>query len=230
MEFRHLRYFIAVSETLNFTKAAQRLHIAQPPLSRQIRQLEEEIGVSLFVRDRRRVELSDAGRVFLNEARNLIHQATNAIDAAHRAKKGEVGTVKIGIGLGLGENVNRALIEHSKRFPEVEIQVKDIPSSRQIEALRERRIDVGFLRPPIDLVNMVSEAIFDEPFLVLLSKSDPLSRRKKVRLQQLAHEPLLLHERETSVGVYEKVLELYRRAGVAPKIIQTPRPPQSQTG
>ena len=230
MEFRHLRYFIAVSETLNFTKAAQRLHIAQPPLSRQIRQLEEEIGVKLFIRDRRKVELSDAGRVSLVEARNLIQQAANAIEAAHRAQKGEMGTVRIGIGLGLGENVNRALIEHSKRFPEVDVQVKDIPSSVQIEALRERKIDAGFLRPPIDLINLASEAIFKEPFMVLLRKSDPLARRKKVRLRELAHEALLLHEREISVGVYDKVLELYRQAGVAPKIIQTRTGPYEEAG
>ncbi len=167
VELRHLRYFIAVAEALNFTKAAQRLHIAQPPLSRQIRQLEEEIGVQLLIRDRRRVELTDSGRVLLKEARILVAQTAHAVDAARCTKRGATGIVRIGMGLGLGEQVNRVLMEHARRFPAVEIQCEEIVSTHQNEALREHRIDVGFLRPPVDSVHLVSEAICEERFLVL---------------------------------------------------------------
>ncbi len=109
MELRHVRYFIAVAEYLNFSKAAQQLHIAQPPLSRQIRQLEEALGVTLFMRDKRRVALTKAGQVFLGEARKLVLQAGHAMEAARHAQKGESGIVRIGIASGLGGLI-RAII------------------------------------------------------------------------------------------------------------------------
>lgn len=107
MELRHVRYFIAVAEYLNFSKAAVQLHIAQPPLSRQIRQLEEDLGVELFVRNKRHVELTKAGHVFLTEARKLVVQAGHATEAARHAQKGESGLVKVGIASGLGGIVSK---------------------------------------------------------------------------------------------------------------------------
>src|ERR1700691_6333100 len=104
VELRHVRYFIAVAEYLNFSKAAEQLHIAQPPLSRQIRQLEEDLGVTLFLRSKRRVELTKAGQAFLEEARKLIVQAGHAAQAARHAQKGESGTVRVGVASGLGGN------------------------------------------------------------------------------------------------------------------------------
>jgi DNA-binding transcriptional LysR family regulator len=231
MELRHLHSFIAVAEQLNFTHAAFRLHIAQPPLSRRIRQLEEEIGVQLFVRNRRSVKLTDAGRTLLEEARILVAQATHFLDAARQAREGETGLVRIGIGLGMGERINRVLVEHSRRFPAVEIQCQGIPSSLQNEALREGRIDIGFLRPPVDPAHVLSEALFEEQFMVLLPKKSPLAKRKKLRLHQLADKPLLLHPRDISAGVYDKVLDLYRKAGVTPKkLIHTMAFPYEEAG
>ena len=230
MELRQLRYFVAVAEELNFTRAAARLQMAQPPLSRQIQKLEAEIGIQLFRRDRGKVSLTDAGHVLLEEASGVLAQAAHAIDSARRAHDGKTGLIRIGIAWGLGDKVSRVLGRHSRQFPNVEIECKDVASTPQNEALRLRTIDVGFMRPPIDSEHLVSERLFDEKFLVVLSISNPLAKRKTLRLKQLANEPLLLIERNVSSGTFDKTLELYRKADVHPKIIQTRSLPYEEAG
>lgn len=221
VELRQLRYFIAVSEELNFTKAGWKLHVAQPALSRQIRQLEEEVGATLLVRDHHSVKLTDAGRVFLEQARAVIGKASDALDMVRRAGRGEFGRVRIGIASGLAGKVNRVLEFHARHFANVDLQCKDILSTLQNEALRAGRIDVGFLRPPVDPKYLTSQLLFEEQFLVYLSKSNPLARRRKLRLKQIAAEPLLLYDRSVSTGVYDKTLDLYRQSGIVPKIVHT---------
>jgi DNA-binding transcriptional LysR family regulator len=230
MELRHLRYFVAVAEALNFSKAARALHMAQPPLSRQIQQLEDEIGVSLFLRNRGGVVLTDAGRIFLQQAQTILDQATHAVASVRRVAKGELGILRIGIGSGLGHAVKLVLVEHAKKYPEVVIECLDILSTLQNTALCEREIDVGFLRPPIDTEHLVSETLFDEPFSVYLPRSHRLARHRKLRLAQLKNEPLLLYDRAVSSGVYDKTLELYRQAGLTPKIIRTRTAPYEEAG
>src|SRR5262252_2785823 len=129
VELRHIRYFIAVAEYLNFHKAADRLHIAQPPLSRQIRQLEESLGVELFARDKRRVELTKAGHAFLEEARKLMAQAGHAVEVARQSRRGNVEVIKVGIASGLGGLVSRVVFEFCRRSPNVEVECHDIFSS-----------------------------------------------------------------------------------------------------
>jgi DNA-binding transcriptional LysR family regulator len=126
VELRHVRYFLAVAEHLNFSKAARQLHIAQPPLSRQIEQLEADLGVVLFLRNKRHVELTRAGQVFLDEARKLVVQAGHAAEAARHAQKGESGGVRIGIASGLGGVAGRTVAEHCRRFPATNIECKDV--------------------------------------------------------------------------------------------------------
>ncbi len=221
MELRHVRYFIAVAEYLNFSKAAQQLHIAQPPLSRQIRQLEEDLGVTLFVRSKRRVELTKAGRVFLDEARKLVVQAGHATEAARHAQKGEFGVVRIGIASGLGGVVSRAVAEHCRRFPAINIECKDVFSTVQNEAIHKHDIDVGFLRPPVDAVNLDCELLFEEEFVVILPSSHRLANRKSVRLADVADETLIIFDRKFSSGLYDKVLGLYSRQGLTPHFAVT---------
>jgi DNA-binding transcriptional LysR family regulator len=204
--------------------------MAQPPLSRQIQQLEAELGVKLFVRDRRKVELTDAGRVLMHEGRMLVNQTMLTMDAVRRADKGEYGLVRVGLGSGLGKKIKRVLVEHEKRYPDVDVQCKDILSTFQNEALVERQVDVGFLRPPVDLLHLVSEPLFEEQFLIFLSKANPLARRRKLKLKQLASETLLLYDRNQSIGVFDKTLELYRRAGISPRIIFTSTAPFEEAG
>ena len=219
MELRQLKYFIAVAERLSFSKAAQHLHVTVPPLSRQIRQLEEEFGVELFVRDRRNVALTDAGRALLREAKTLVTQSAHVTDSVRLAKCGEAGRVKIGIGLGLGEPISRVLIEHSKQFPSVDLQYRDMFSSWQNKALIDGDIDVGFLRPFVDSVRLMTEVLFQESFVVHVSRTNPLAKRRTLKMKDLAGEILLLPNRGGSTGLYDKTLELYAEAGITPKIV-----------
>ncbi len=230
MELRQLRYFIAVAEHLSFSKAAQQLHVTVPPLSRQIRQLEDEFDVRLFVRDRRHVTLTDAGRLLLREAKVLVAQTARVTDSVRMAKSGAVGLVKIGIGPGLGERVSRVLIEYSKKFPGVEVQCKDVFSSAQYKGLPGGDIDVGFVRPYFSSGELVSEYLFEEKFVVHISKANPLSKRKSLRLTDLAEEPLLLFDPILAGGLHDKILELYAAAGVKPHIFYVPPDPAPHNG
>lgn len=225
-----MRYFIAVAEMLHFTKAARSLHVAQPPLSRQIRALEEELGVQLLERNSSRVLLTRAGSIFLEEARAIVQRVAEAARIAKDANAGRAGTVRLGIGLGLGDTVSRVMNRHLQKYPEVEIDVVNLPSGYQSEALIARRIDVGFLRPPLDTVHLHSRRIVKERLSVVLRASSPLAMHKRLSLKQIAKEPLLLISREISPGVYEKTLDLYRKARLVPKIIQTETTPLDEAG
>lgn len=225
MKLQQLRYFIAVAERLSFSKAAQQLEVTVPPLSRQVRKLEVELDAQLFVRDRRRVALTDVGRQLLREANVLMAQADRVSECVRLAKKGEAGLVSIGVGFGLGERISRVLIEHSKQFPAVEIQCKDLFSSTQADALVRGEIDVGFLRPSIDECHLAYERLFGEGLLIHLSKANPLAKRKSLHMKDLVGEPLLIHDRSASSGLYDKAFELYRKAGVTPHVIHLPSEP-----
>ncbi len=221
VELRHARYFIAVAECLNFRKAAQQLHVAQPPLSRQIRQLEDYLGVALFVRDKRKVELTKAGHAFLEEARKLIVQAGHAADVARHAQKGEFSTIKIGIASGLGGVVSKVVFEHRRRFPTIEIECRDVFSNFQNEALRRSEIDVGFLRPPVDQVSLECELLYEEEFVAILPKSHRLAKRRSLRLKDIAEEPLIMFDRTFSTGLYDKIVGMFSRQGFTPHLIVT---------
>jgi len=229
MELRQLRYFVTLARELNFSRAARRLNISQPPLSRQIQQLESELGLKLFVRDKRSVYLTDAGRALLNDAESLVDHAARFKDTASLAAQGKAGVVRIGIGMGLGEHVNAAVTEHSKHFPSVELELYDIFSTRQNHALRERIIDVGFMRPPVD-PGLMSEPIVKEHFEVIICRKHPLAGRKSLTLPELAGEPLLIHDRSFSTTLYDKILDLYRRAGVSPEVTQSSSFPYEEAG
>ena len=218
MELRHLRYFIAVAEHRSFSRAALQLHIAGPPLSRQIQQLEAELGMRLLCRDRRRVELTQAGSVFLTEARLVVAQSQHAIEAVQVVARGETGLVKVGIGAGLAAAVQRVLVNHQACSPRVHVECVDILSSFQNEALLQRYIDVGFLRPPVVSEGLESEFLFREDIVVLLSSSHPLAKKKKLQLKHLAKDQLLLHDRNASIGMHDQVLALYRCAGIEPQV------------
>ena len=230
MELRHARYFIAVAESLNFRKAAQQLHVAQPPLSRQVRQLEEYLGVTLLKRDKRKVELTPAGRAFLVEARKLIAQAGHAADVARHAQKGLSATIKVGIASGFGGLVSRFVFEHRRHAPATEIECKDVFSSFQNEALREREIDIGFLRPPVDQLTLDCELLFEEEFVVVLSKNHPLAKRRSLRLKDIAEERLIIFDRKLSSGLYDKVMGLFSRQNLSPRLVPGHVEPHEEAG
>ncbi len=221
MELRHLHSFIAVAEELSFTKAAKRLQIAQPPVCRHIRDLETELGIQLFERNSNRVFLTDAGRSFLNEVRVVVQHVAQAVEAARQASGGWAGTVRLGIAKGLGDVISRILNEYLRLASRVEIHVLDIPSGFQGAALMDRKIDVGFMRPPVDSPQLESSPLFLEPFSVVLRKVSPLGKRKVLHVRDLVDETLLLIDRRISPGVYDKTLALFREQGFKPKTVPT---------
>ncbi|HEV3483344.1 MAG TPA: LysR substrate-binding domain-containing protein [Candidatus Acidoferrales bacterium] len=230
MELRHLRYFVIIAEELNFTKAAKRLEVGQPVLSRQIHDLEREIGVQLFDRNSSRVFLTDAGNSFLSEARVVLQHAAQAVEAAKQVQAGAAGTLRVAIGKGLGDVVSRIINGYLRLFPGVEVDVKNVASGFQSEAFDNRTIDVGFMRPPLSNPQLTSSLLFEEGFSVVLRKSSPLARRRRIRLKDLARENVLMIDRNISPGFNEKMLDLFRNAGIAPKIIPTETMPYDEAG
>ena len=212
MELRQLKYFIAVAEHLSFSKAAQELHVTVPPLSRQIRQLEDEFGAPLFLRDRRHVELTDAGRTLLREGRTLVAQTDHVSDCVRLANAGETGLVRIGIAPGLGEKVSHVLLEHSRQFPAVELQYREMFSGWHCNAILEGEIDLALIRSEIDDTRLDGEVLFSEGFVVHMSKSNPLAKRRSLRVKDLGGETLLLPNRQFCTSMYDKTLELYAEA------------------
>ena len=228
MDLRHLRAFAAVADSRSFSKAARHLQIAQPPLSRHIRQLENELGVKLFLRTTTGVELTREGAQLLEKARTVLAEAGGFIDLAARLKTGATSTVRVGMARGLGEIVNRIRVHLLDRHPEFSIEGLDIPSSRQYDALRLGTIDVGVLRHVDDRPGIESEPLFEERFVVVVSEHHPLAKRKSLRLKQLASEPLLIHDRDWAALAHDKILALYGAAGVVPGVVTLHAEPGDQ--
>jgi len=219
MELRHLRYFVAVAEELHFGRAAQKLGMAQPPLSQQIRRLEQELGVLLLQRTKRRVQLTEAGRAFLEEARKTLSQAERAVEAAQRAGRGEVGRLTIGfLGAATYSLLPSILIAFRHRYPDVEVELHELKTSELIQALRERRIQVGFVRLPVEDELLVVEPITREELLVALPVRHPLASRAHIGFGDLAQEAFLMPPRQLAPSFHEQVLDLSRQAGFTPKL------------
>jgi len=228
MELRQIRYFIAVAELLSYSNAAKQLHVSISPLSRQIRQLEDEFGVQLFERDRRRVSLTDAGKLFLREAKSLIRQTESLAEQLRLAKAGELGIVRIAVGLHLGDMIGTLVQRHSQLHPTVEIQCQGIFSTMQNSALREGTIDVGFLRPPVDSA-LASEVLYEETLVALMGKTNPLAKRKSVRIKDLAEETLFLPDSSVGKGLLDKIMQLFAKAGVCPRVSPLAADPMSHS-
>ena len=217
---------MTVAEEGSFTKAAQRLHLSQPPLTRQIRQLEDELGVTLFVRRRTGVEMTREGRALLEKARAIGSAMADFQDCVRSVKEPRARTVNVGIAWGLWEAVNRIRAHHAARFPDVPIAAQGL-CEEQRGPLSKHPIDVAVLRSPVD-IDLESEPLFEERFVALLGDSHPLASRPSVTLAELACESLLLYDRSLGAGVYDKTLALYLAAGIKPRVIQAQPPPYAQ--
>jgi len=222
MELRHLRAFVAVAEEGTFTKAARRLHISQPPLSKQIQQLERELGTTLFIRRRDGVELTRDGTMLLERAQTAL-TAFHDFEDYTKSVSSRVRPLRIGIGWGLWEAVERIRSHHEQRFPEMRIVADDLCTERS--AALEKRIDVAVTRPPVDPELYESEPLFEEQFVAILSAEHPLASRTSLRLAELANEPLLMYDRCVGPGVYDKTLSLIKAAGVQPHMVGAQPPP-----
>jgi DNA-binding transcriptional LysR family regulator len=225
MELRHFRYFIAVAEELHFRRAAERLNISQPPLSQQIRLLEQELGADLFERTNKRVALTQAGRLFLPEARAVISQAERAAEVARRAERGELGELRIGLfpSAPLVSEIAGAIRAHRERHPGVNLILNELESREQVIALTEERTDIAIVRSiaaPVPPKGFVRRLITEEPLVVALRADHPLSRRRLIEFDQLAEEPFVFYGERMGVVLPQIVLELCRGSGFEPRVAQ----------
>jgi len=217
MELRHLRYFAAVAEELHFGRAAARLHIAQPPLSQQIKTLENELGVKLFERTRRRVELTDAGRIFLVEALATIKQAARAEAVARAAAEGKRGRLTIGFVTSACYSVIPSAVRaFTKAHPDVELSLQEMVPAAQIAALERQEIDLGLLRPPVRHNTIVSQTIFSEPLVVAVPRGHKLAAQKSISLKSLKDQPLILFPRKHGPGLYDVIYKAFQESGLIP--------------
>lgn len=234
MTLRHLRAFMAVAEELSFTGAARRLHISQPPLSRQIQQLETEIGVKLFLRSSQGIALTDKGRLFLQEARQLTMIADDFLDTAHRVRREGTAAVRVAIDWGLWKAVNRIRTHHVRQHPSVEVVAEDLRRDGSLQepahAFRRHYTDVALTRTPVEGETIECEPLFHEHLVVLIRDDHPLAGAGTVRLRQLTGETLLMPERDLGLVSCEKTHALYAAAGLKPRIAQTRTGPLAQSG
>lgn len=221
MELRHLRYFIAVAEELHFGRAAARLHITQPSLSIQIRDLERAVGVPLLARTGRRVQLTEAGRVFLDGARLVLAQVETAIQDARRAYRGEIGHLALGF---VGSAAYRVLPHLLRTFraarPDVTLRLSSMTTKEQLAALSERQIDLGLLRLPVENAGLAWYVVAREPLMAVLPARHPLATQAQIPLEALASEPFILYPRADSPAIRDSIIALCHKAGFSPNIVQ----------
>jgi DNA-binding transcriptional LysR family regulator len=217
VELRHLRYFVAVAEELNFSRAARRLHIAQPPLSVAIRQLEQELGASLFSRTSREVKLTEAGATLLVGARRTLAEAEATVIAAKRVAAGEVGVLRIGHNWSAGfETLPMLGRAFAERRPDVELVAEELRPNRMTPALRARAIDVALALYPEIVDDFSYRPIRNESVVAVLSASHALATESAIELELLADEELLF-PREIAPRLYDFYSDLCRRAGFEPR-------------
>lgn len=221
MELRQLRYFVAVAEERHFGRAAKRLRLSQPPLSAQIKGLEEELGVKLFQRSTRQVALTDAGRTFLERAEGILEAVEEAKEAAKGADEGVRGRLEIGFissaTLGLLPPAIRLFRE---RFGGVEIELRELTSAQQIDALYAGEIRVGLVRLPLRAPGIRFEPLQEESFLVALPSGHPLEALESVPLEAMVDQPLIFFTRQLMPSLHAQIVELFQRVGAFPNVVQ----------
>lgn len=221
IELRQLRYFVIVAEELNFTRAAERLKIAQPPLSRQIQNLENNLQVELLARTNRRVTLTPAGEAFLAECRQILSHVEQSIRMTQRLAQGEIGKLAIGFeGSFHNETVLSIIQSFRNQFPDVDLILQEMPSGRQIDALEQRLIDIGFVDPIIYPKRISLIKLLTEPLVAVLSTAHPLATQDSVELTQLEQEPWIAGRIGEGCGLLTRLLEACRQVGFTPNIRQ----------
>jgi DNA-binding transcriptional LysR family regulator len=223
MELRHLRYFVAVAESLNFTKAAAKLHIAQPSLTRQIHNLEEEIGVRLLNRSKNAVALTEEGRSFLVDARLILALATESILAVQRLSRGEMGQLNIAyLSNSDFDLLPETLGTFRQAFPHIALNLFDMPPAEQFRALDARKIDLGFvgLPPPATTGHLKWECIARHKTVAVLPAKHPLAHKREVSLRELKTMFFVGMSERTHPGFRDWLTETCRQAGFTPRILQ----------
>ena len=222
MELRHLRYFVTLAEELHFGRAAEKLHISQPPLSMQIRALEKELAVTLLNRTQRHVSLTQAGAALLGEARHILARVEQAVLTTKRVGRGEIGELAIGFISVADYNVLPLVLrEFRRRFPQVNLTLRESTTDAQIRDLLAGRIDVGFVLPPLNESSLESLPILREPLIAALPEKHPLARKRgKLALETLKDAPFILFPRPYAPGLYDDVVSCCKAAGFSPRVEQ----------
>lgn len=225
MDFRQFRYFVVAAEELHFARAAERLGIAQPALSQQIKALETQLGTRLFLRTKRRVELTETGAAFLEEVQSALAQADKAVRVARNMARGEAGRVDIGlVGSAMYESrFTHQLKAFSKDHPGVQISLHEMPILTQIDAVRSQHLDIAIVREPIpndELHEVEHFTLSTQRLVVALPEEHPLSARSTIRLIDLKDDAFLAFTDPDGVGIGQALLDLCRNAGFEPRITQ----------
>jgi DNA-binding transcriptional LysR family regulator len=225
MELRHLRYFCAVAAEQSFTLAARRLHVSQSGVSGQVRDLEQELGVSLFRRNQRTVSLTPEGSAFFSDARDILDRTDRAVEMVTQTAKGRCGKLKVGLcGPATAPFLPRLIREFRKREPGISLSLKDLDPAHQPEALVNGEIDVGFTRgiPAALRGTLASEVFFRESLIAALPVGHELENSDPISLKELAGDRFVLYARENAPELFDAILSLCKRARFSPDILDTP--------
>ena len=221
MELRHLRYFVAVAEELNFTRAAERLETAQPSLSQQVKRLEKYLGAVLFVRNKRRVELTEAGHVFLSEARDILERTERAVQRIRVASGNQATELSVAVAPAAEVKVLPKLLPLIQRkMPGLRLVLHNLPTAEQKLAFANRTLDVGFLRGPVSLPGVEVEPLLEERLVIAVLSTHPLAHKKRLRISDLNQCPFIMISRNGSPELHDAVLAFCEQSGLRPPIAQ----------
>jgi DNA-binding transcriptional LysR family regulator len=223
MELRQIRSFLSIAETLHFGRTAELIHLSQPALSLQIRALEEDVGVRLFERNRRKTTLTAAGAAFRDDAVAALSQLDQAIRRARLAANGKLGLLRIGFVSTAGSEIVPNIVRQFRELsPEVEFSLRNILTAEQAQMLETGSLDIGFLRAPIrehSALDVVT--VHREPFVLVVPSSHKLAKRKRVRLREVAGQDFVMYERTYAPGFHDLMFGILRDAGIVPNVTQT---------
>jgi DNA-binding transcriptional LysR family regulator len=223
MELRQIRSFLSIAKTLHFGRTAELIHLSQPALSIQIRALEEEVGVRLFERNRRKTTLTAAGLAFRDDAAAALSQLEQAIRRARLAASGKLGLLRIGFVSTAGSELVADIVRQFRElYPEVERSLRNILTAEQVQMLETGSLDIGFLRLPIGVQwTLDAVTVHREPFVLVVPSSHKLAKRKRVRLREVSGENFVMYERTWAPGFHDLMVGILRDAGIVPNITQT---------
>ena len=231
MELRQLRYFVAIAEQGGFSRAAEQLHVSQPPLSTQIKDLEEEIGARLFNRSNRGVSLTRAGQVFYDEARAILTRLQGARAKTLQADRGDVGLLSVGfVSIADYGILPPALKSFRAQFPLVEIQLHELTTDAQIRELRGSRLDLGLGLAPVAEPDITFRSILREELILAAPSDHPAAKMQRLDLRTLAKTSFIVPPRDIAPGLYDLTISRCRTAGFAPGIVQNARQMQTVIG
>lgn len=216
MNFQRLKYFMAVAENLHFSKAAEKLFMAQPPLTRQIKQLEKDLGVQLFKRDKRNVSLTAQGKLLYEESTKIFSQINGITESLKQLESGLIGQITIGyVGAAMHCILPELLVKLKSSYPGIHTVLQELNNEKQVKSLKSGIIDIGFLRTPVKEKGLEVKSVFQEPFSLVVPASFP----DTTQLKDLAGEPFISFSKDCGPGLIESIYKVCNKAGFTPKVV-----------